>query len=274
MSADHLDDLVSECRRDEGVQQARRRKAVADSAALKKQDAALSALYNCGKDQLDRELGRPATNEKYVEVLARRVVEAGAALAVDSRARLEAVRRSLIGAELAACELLLCGDVEVVLQRLHRISESDTLLNAVAAWLRFRVEDVLHGDDVVDEDEDDLVVDGCDSDLQDDVVEDDVEADDPQHIHPDGPEGGCLLWWKGTKNVVPRGNVYNLIAHMWRRDTATYKDVCGRDVLDSNLEPQSLRSLVNKVNEHLGRAGVPWKLSTDAKSRHIVKKAT
>jgi hypothetical protein len=95
-------------------------------------------------------------------------------------------------------------------------------------------------------------------------------AEDPPP-HPDGPEGGCWLWWQGKRRDMPKGNVYKLVAYMWSRDSATYDELVG-PVFDSAVMPQTVRSYVNKANNALRPIRVPWRLSTDSVTLNIIKK--
>ncbi len=99
------------------------------------------------------------------------------------------------------------------------------------------------------------------------------EKDVEQGTNPvkEGPEGGCWLRWRGKKHDIPKGNVYKLIDFMWQRESAAY-DVLVGPVFDDSVEPQTIRSLANKVNNALARVGVPWRLSTNSTSQQLVKK--
>jgi hypothetical protein len=90
---------------------------------------------------------------------------------------------------------------------------------------------------------------------------------------PDGPQGGCWLWWKGNRHDVPKGNVYKLIDYFWNRESARYDDLVG-PVFDSDVLNQSIRSECSETSEVLSRIGVPWKLSADSRSRIVTKKPT
>jgi hypothetical protein len=87
----------------------------------------------------------------------------------------------------------------------------------------------------------------------------------------DGPEGGCWLWWQGVRHDIAKGNVYKLVAFMWNRELASYDALVG-PVFDSDMAPQTVRSYANKVNKDLKRIGIPWRLSTNSVTRHIIKK--
>jgi hypothetical protein len=89
--------------------------------------------------------------------------------------------------------------------------------------------------------------------------------------HPDGVEGGCWLWWQGTRHAIAKGNVYKLVAHMWDRESAPYGDLVG-PVFESAVLPQTVRSYANKANNYLAPIGVPWRLSTDSVTGHVTKK--
>jgi hypothetical protein len=90
---------------------------------------------------------------------------------------------------------------------------------------------------------------------------------------PDGPAGGCWLWFHGKRYGVPKGVVYKLLAHMWVRESARYDDLMGTGmpVWDDPVEPQTVRSKVSEANKVLKVAGVPWRLSADSASRHVTK---
>ena len=86
----------------------------------------------------------------------------------------------------------------------------------------------------------------------------------------DGPEGGRRLRWNGKQTNLS-GVIYRLVAHMWERDSAGYEQLMSGAVWDSFVEPQTVRSAVNKANNALASAGVPWKLSADSRSRVVTK---
>jgi hypothetical protein len=89
--------------------------------------------------------------------------------------------------------------------------------------------------------------------------------------HPDGPEGGCWLWWGGKRYNVPKGIVYQLLAHMWTRDSESYDAIDG-PVYDGVPAPGTIRGNVSRLNNMvLRKAGVPWRLTTDSTSRIITK---
>jgi hypothetical protein len=89
--------------------------------------------------------------------------------------------------------------------------------------------------------------------------------------HADGVEGGCWLWWQGTRFDIPKGNVYKMLAFMWGRDSAGYDDL-EREVFEDPVEPQTIRSLASKVNNALKKVGIPWRLTTDSTTRQLTKK--
>jgi hypothetical protein len=90
----------------------------------------------------------------------------------------------------------------------------------------------------------------------------------------DGPFGGKWLRWKNEPREIPTGVVYNLVDHMWTRDAARYDDLIPPkgEVLDSVVDPSTMRSYVGKVNEALKPIGVPWRLKADSRTRHITKR--
>jgi hypothetical protein len=96
-------------------------------------------------------------------------------------------------------------------------------------------------------------------------------ADGDSQPHADGLEGGRWLWWQNRRYDIPQGNVYKMLAVMWGRDSASYDDLLGT-VFDDPVQPQTIRSYANKVNNALP-AGFPWRLSTDSVSRQLTKVA-
>jgi hypothetical protein len=101
----------------------------------------------------------------------------------------------------------------------------------------------------------------------------DPAAEEPQRPRVDGVEGGCWLWWQGSRHNIPKGNVYKLVAFMWEQDSASY-DALGGPVFEDPVQPQTIRSLANKVNVALKKVGVPWRLSTDSTLRQLTKHRT
>ncbi|MFO0824466.1 MAG: hypothetical protein U0792_15340 [Gemmataceae bacterium] len=89
--------------------------------------------------------------------------------------------------------------------------------------------------------------------------------------HPDGPDGGRWVWWKGKRHDVPKGVVFRLIEYMWGRDSAPYATLMDEIVWDSNVAPQTVRARVSEANNNLKRIGIPWKLTADTVSRHVTK---
>ncbi len=87
--------------------------------------------------------------------------------------------------------------------------------------------------------------------------------------HPDGPEGGRWVWWKGEKHKVPKGHVYRLIEFMWNRQSAHYNDL-DDEVFRRSMAPATVRSYANKVKTALP-PGVPWRLVTDSVARCLTK---
>jgi len=71
--------------------------------------------------------------------------------------------------------------------------------------------------------------------------------------------------------IIPRGRVYKLLEFMWNRNTASHADVIAH-VFESEPEPQSLRSLLNKANNTLRKIGESWTLHTDGIAHVITKK--
>lgn len=68
---------------------------------------------------------------------------------------------------------------------------------------------------------------------------------------PDGPEGGCWLWWKGKRHDVPKGVVYRLLAFMWKKDSVTYDDLKKPVFDDTSVAPSTIRGRVCEVNKSL-----------------------
>src|SRR5262245_17386989 len=89
--------------------------------------------------------------------------------------------------------------------------------------------------------------------------------------HPDGPEGGCWLWWQGRRHDIPKGVVYRLIDYMWGRDYANYDDLDG-PVFEEGFLPGTLRGRVSEANKVLERIRIPWILETNATNRFLTKK--
>jgi hypothetical protein len=88
--------------------------------------------------------------------------------------------------------------------------------------------------------------------------------------HTNGPEGGRWLWWKNVRHDVPQGTVYRLLDYMWGRDSAGYEDLIDNEVFESAVQPQTVRSNANKVNNALP-SGIPWRLSADSVGRQLTK---
>lgn len=88
---------------------------------------------------------------------------------------------------------------------------------------------------------------------------------------PDGPEGGCWLWWKGTRHDVPKGVLYRLLDFMWMKDSAKYDDLKKPVFDDTSVTPGTIRGRVSEVNKVLEKSGVPWHLKTDATARCLTK---
>jgi hypothetical protein len=95
-------------------------------------------------------------------------------------------------------------------------------------------------------------------------------ADQGSGQKPDGPEGGCWLWWRGKRHDVPKGVVYLLLAYMWDRDSASYDALVG-PVFELDVAPATVRARATDVNKELKRNGIPWRLKTDSVSRQLTK---
>jgi hypothetical protein len=91
--------------------------------------------------------------------------------------------------------------------------------------------------------------------------------------HPDGLEGGRWLWWGNKRHDIPQGIVYRLLAHMWDRDSASYDALQDAGVLETAVQPQTIRSYANKANNALPPR-FPWRLSTDSNNRQLTKVST
>ena len=88
--------------------------------------------------------------------------------------------------------------------------------------------------------------------------------------HPDGPEGGCWVWWGGDRHEVPAKNVYRLIAYFWNRTCASYDDLVG-PVFEEDVEYQTIRSYVSRTNAVLREIKIPWGLSADSRGQFVTK---
>jgi len=95
----------------------------------------------------------------------------------------------------------------------------------------------------------------------------------PADAHPDGPEGGCWLWWANKRYDVPKGVVYRLLAFMWGRTSASY-DTLDHDVFETGFLPATLRARTSEVNKVLEKADVPWRLKPDSVNRFLTKQPT
>jgi hypothetical protein len=58
--------------------------------------------------------------------------------------------------------------------------------------------------------------------------------------------------------------------NMWDRDFASYDDLIDDKVLESHVQPQTIRSIANKAKNALP-SGFPWCLSTDSVNRQLTK---
>jgi hypothetical protein len=94
--------------------------------------------------------------------------------------------------------------------------------------------------------------------------------------HPDGPEGGRWLWWKGKRHDVPQGVAYRLLAYMWDCDSAHYDSLWAAPTYPVYNDPvanQTIRSDASELNGILKKIEIRWKLSCNSTTRHIRKDA-
>jgi hypothetical protein len=89
-------------------------------------------------------------------------------------------------------------------------------------------------------------------------------------VPPDGPEGGCWVWWRGKRYPIPKGGVYRMADYFWHRASASFDELEG-PVFDGPFFPQTVRSLANKLHNVLHPIGVPWRLSINSTTRHVTK---
>ena len=87
----------------------------------------------------------------------------------------------------------------------------------------------------------------------------------------DGPEGGCWLWWEGQRHLIPKDVVFRLIDFMWNRDSARYDALKG-PVFEEEVLTQTISARTSQVNKKLQKIGIPWTLTSDARTRHITKR--
>jgi hypothetical protein len=84
-----------------------------------------------------------------------------------------------------------------------------------------------------------------------------LHPDEPPH--PDGPEEPCYFWWKGTCYDDLQAIPCRLLIHLWGRDKVPIDDQLGQFVWGREDSWESrLSSALNRVNEFLDQAGVPW----------------
>lgn len=88
--------------------------------------------------------------------------------------------------------------------------------------------------------------------------------------HPDGPQGGRWVWWKGDRHEVPAGNISRLIAHFWRRTCEKYVNLTG-PVFKDAVYDQTIRSTVSKTNAVLRRIGIGWGLIANSRDGFVTK---
>lgn len=91
--------------------------------------------------------------------------------------------------------------------------------------------------------------------------------------HPDGPESGCWLWWRGKRFDIPKGTIWRLLDYMWTRESASYSDLEG-PVFDTLVDPGTIRARASELSRLLRKIGVPWRLKPDAVSRYLTKQPT
>jgi hypothetical protein len=92
----------------------------------------------------------------------------------------------------------------------------------------------------------------------------------PPSSHPDGPEAGRWLWWKGKRHDISKGVIYQLLEYMWGRDSASYDSLVG-PVFNSDMMLDSIRARASEASRILEHIGIPWRLSADGVNRYLVK---
>lgn len=75
----------------------------------------------------------------------------------------------------------------------------------------------------------------------------------------------------GKADLIPNGQVFKLLRHMWERDTSDY-DSLAEPVFDSDPSPSMIRSLLNKANRTLRKIGEVWTLHSDSIARVVTKR--
>jgi hypothetical protein len=95
---------------------------------------------------------------------------------------------------------------------------------------------------------------------------------DEAQSQPDGPYGGCWLWWQGKRHDIPKGAVYRLLEFMWNKDYARY-EMLAKEVFDLDVTDGTIRARVSEVNKKvLEKFGVSWRLSTNSSNRYVTKR--
>jgi hypothetical protein len=89
--------------------------------------------------------------------------------------------------------------------------------------------------------------------------------------HPDGPEGGSWLWSDNNRHAVPTGRTYQILEYMWDREFAGYDDLLHH--LGTIAELTTIRGWAYDVNNVLHKAGVPWRLKANGRSRVMRKES-
>lgn len=91
--------------------------------------------------------------------------------------------------------------------------------------------------------------------------------------HPDGPEGGRMLWWNGKSHKFPKGQRYDILAFMWGCDYAPFGEIIDY-AFKGSVSNSTMTTAVNRVNDALrGIPDFPRKLATDCVNRFVSWKA-
>ncbi len=90
----------------------------------------------------------------------------------------------------------------------------------------------------------------------------------PAGQQPDGPEGGCRVWFQG-KFVEVTGRVYQVIHFFWGRDSATFDALF--DAVGESVQCPTVHTWANRVNTVLQPLGLVWKLKVDSTTRWVRK---
>jgi hypothetical protein len=90
-------------------------------------------------------------------------------------------------------------------------------------------------------------------------------------VHEDGPGNDGRLWWNNKPHHIPP-KPFRLLNYMWDKDSA--KTVKVMEYVweeDDDVTDAAVKSVIHKLNEILGKAGVPWKLSMRSRGEDISK---